>query len=122
MGNHPSRSGVQFSGIPGLTTGTIIRGNTIDNEDADVVTNTPAEVDLHFNNLLGDQIGVDNLGSGTVNATNNYWGCFAGPGSSKCSSVSGARSDLRAIPQNPSPDSKAAEAVPRVSTNRARGL
>jgi parallel beta-helix repeat protein len=77
-----------FGGSP--ITGTVISGNTIDQEAADVVVGTPAEVDLHFNNLLGGEVGVDNLGPGTVNATNNYWGCFAGPGSAKCSSVSGS--------------------------------
>jgi hypothetical protein len=76
-----------FGGTP--ITGTVIRGNTINNEDADVVVNTPADVDLHFNNLLGGEIGVANTGSGTVNATRNYWGCFFGPNSNKCSSVSG---------------------------------
>ena len=87
----PGPTGINLNSGGGGTpiTGTVITGNTIDNESVDVVVNTPAEVDLHFNNLLGGQIGVDNLGTGTVNATRNYWGCFFGPGSNKCSSVSG---------------------------------
>ena len=87
----PGPTGINISSGFGGTpiTGTVISGNTIDQEAADVVVGTPAEVDLHFNNLLGGQIGVDNLGPGTVNATRNYWGCFAGPGSNNCSSVSG---------------------------------
>jgi parallel beta-helix repeat protein len=87
----PGPTGINLNSGGGGTpiTGTVISGNTIDNESVDVVTNTPAEVDLHFNNLLGGQIGVDNLGPGAVNATRNYWGCFFGPGSNKCSSVSG---------------------------------
>jgi hypothetical protein len=87
----PGPTGINISSGFGGTpiTGTVIAGNTIDQEAADVVVGTPAEVDLHFNNLLGGQIGVDNLGPGTVNATRNYWGCFAGPGSNNCSSVSG---------------------------------
>lgn len=87
----PGPTGINLNSGGGGTpiTGTVIWGNIIENEDDDVVINTPAEVDLHFNNLLGGGIGVDNLSPGTVNATNNYWGCFAGPTSSKCSSVSG---------------------------------
>jgi parallel beta-helix repeat protein len=87
----PGPAGINISSGFGGTpiTGSVISGNTIAQEAADVVVGTPAEVDLHFNNLLGGQIGVANLGPGTVNATRNYWGCFAGPGSSRCSSVSG---------------------------------
>jgi hypothetical protein len=86
----PGPTGINLNSGAGGTpiTGTIIRGNVIDNEDADVVTNTPAAVDLHFNNLLGGEIGVDNLGSGSVSATNNYWGCFNGPGARGCSTAS----------------------------------
>ena len=87
----PGPTGINLNSGGGGTpiTGTVIAGNKIDNETDDVVVNTPAEVDLHLNNLLGGQIGVANLGSGTVNASTNYWGCFFGPLSNKCSSVSG---------------------------------
>jgi parallel beta-helix repeat protein len=87
----PGAAGINISSGFGGTpiTGTVISGNTIDQEAADVVLSTPAEIDLHFNNLLGGQIGVANVGPGTVNATRNYWGCFSGPGSTRCSSVSG---------------------------------
>jgi hypothetical protein len=50
---------------------------------------SPAVVDTHLNNLLGQQIGIDNLGSGGVNATENWWGCAKGPGFPGCTSVSG---------------------------------
>jgi hypothetical protein len=87
----PGPTGINLNSGGGGTpiTGTVISGNTIENEAADVVINTPAKVDLHFNNLLSGEIGVDNLGAGTVNATKNYWGCFFGPKSNKCSSVNG---------------------------------
>lgn len=87
----PGPTGINLNSGGGGTpiTGTVIAGNKIDNEADDVVVNTPADVDLHLNNLLGGQIGVANLGSGTVNASTNYWGCFFGPLSNKCSSVSG---------------------------------
>jgi len=87
----PGPTGINLnSGAGGSPiTGTVISGNVIDHETDDVAINTPAEVNLHFNNLLGGQTGVANLGSGTINATNNYWGCFNGPGSRSCSGVSG---------------------------------
>jgi hypothetical protein len=71
-------------------TGTVIFGNTIKNEAVDVATNTPAEVNVNFNNLLGGQVGIANLGPGTVNGIKNYWGCFAGPGGKNCSTISGS--------------------------------
>ena len=87
----PGLTGINVnSGMGGTPiTGTVIWGNTITNEADDVVTNTPAEVDLHFNNLLGGATGVDNLGPGTVDARTNYWGCFGGPGAKGCSTISG---------------------------------
>jgi parallel beta-helix repeat protein len=88
----PGPTGINLNSGGGGTpiTGTVISGNRIDNETDDIAVNTPAKVDIHFNNLLGGQTGVDNLGSGTVDATYNYWGCFSGPNSNKCSSVSGS--------------------------------
>jgi nitrous oxidase accessory protein NosD len=94
----PGPAGINLNSGAGGTpiTGTVIWANIIENEDVDVAVNTPADVDLHFNNLLGGGIGVANLGAGTVNATRNYWGCFAGPSSNKCSSVSGP--DVDSVP------------------------
>lgn len=88
----PGPAGINLNSGQGGTpiTGTVISGNTIDHESVDVAINTPAAVDLHFNNLLGEETGVANLGPGAVNATNNYWGCFFGPGANRCSSVSGS--------------------------------
>lgn len=77
---------------------TIISENTISDEDVDVAVNTPAEVDLHLNDLLGGKVGVANVCAfdkakvctGYADATENYWGCAAGPGSAGCSKISGA--------------------------------
>jgi parallel beta-helix repeat protein len=76
--------------------GTIISQNVIENEQVDVAVNTPVEVDVHFNDLLGGNIGVANVCTldapackGTVDATENYWGCSAGPGGAGCSTTSG---------------------------------
>ena len=72
-------------------TGTVIVQNIIKNEQVDIVANTGTGglVDAHLNNLLGKATGVDNLGTGTVNATVNWWGCSKGPGASGCASVAG---------------------------------
>jgi hypothetical protein len=42
--------------------------NVIDDEPVDIVTNTPARVAVHLNDLLDG-----NIGAGTVDATENWW-------------------------------------------------
>ena len=71
--------------------GTIISQNYIKTEQVDVGVNTPTEVLVNLNNLYatGLNLGVDNLGTGSVNATENWWGCTGGPGSNGCSTASG---------------------------------
>jgi parallel beta-helix repeat protein len=83
----PGTTGINVFGVSPIT-GTVIAQNTVKDEHDAIVANTPAPVNPHLNNLLGD-FGVENIGSGTVDATNNYWGCFNGPGSSGCSKTSG---------------------------------
>jgi len=76
--------------------GTVISDNVIQDEEVDVAVNTPATVDAHFNNLLGGNVGVANVCgldsaacTGTIDATENFWGCAAGPGGSGCTTTSG---------------------------------
>lgn len=82
-------TGINIFGVSPIT-GTIIAENMIDHEQVDVAIKTPSAVALHFNTLSDGVIGVDNLGTGTVDATQNYWGCSGGPGAKGCSNVSGA--------------------------------
>lgn len=90
--------------------GTVIADNIILNEDIDIAVNTPAEVDIHLNDLLGGKIGVGDVCSldaskactGSIDATENYWGCSAGPGGNGCSTASG--SDVRFSPWLSEPD------------------
>ena len=85
----PGPTGINVFGVSPVT-GTVITENTIKNESIDVVANTPAVVTVHLNNLVGSgMIGVDNLGSGRVDATENWWGCSAGPTKKNCSSAVG---------------------------------
>ena len=67
--------------------GLIIAKNEIRGEQTDIVINLPSPVSLHLNDLLGSGFGVQNLGTGTVNATANWWGCDDGPGTGGCSDV-----------------------------------
>jgi len=84
--------------------GTIISQNVIRDEDVDIAVNTPAEVDIHLNDLLGGKVGVANVCAfdhatactGSIDATENFWGCHAGPGGAGCTTASGA--DVRFTP------------------------
>ena len=97
----PGRVGININsgggGSPVL--GTVIAQNVISDEDVDIAINTPAVVDIHLNNLLDGKVGVANVCTfdgnsatactGTINATQNYWGCASGPGTLGCSTTSG---------------------------------
>jgi hypothetical protein len=84
--------------------GTIISQNVIRNEQVDIAVNTPNEVDAHLNDLLGGKIGVADVCAldkatactGSIDATENFWGCTAGPGGKGCATISG--SDIRFTP------------------------
>lgn len=79
----------------GAVNGTVISQNVIKDEADDIVINTstvistPALVNAHQNNLNGNGVGIANLGKGSVDATNNWWGCAKGPNAPGCSSVTG---------------------------------
>jgi len=81
-------TGINVFGVSAAS-GTIISGNTITNESLDVVVNTPTSANVNLNNLIGKGIGVQNLSTGTVDATQNWWGCSKGPGGSGCTTISG---------------------------------
>jgi len=76
--------------------GMIIAENIIRDEDIAVAISTPADVDVHLNNLLNGKIGVANVCAtdgascaGTIDATQNFWGCSAGPNAGTCATTSG---------------------------------
>jgi len=85
----PGSTGINIFGVSPIL-GTIISQNVIKDEAVDVAVNTPSIVAVHLNNLLGKMIGLANLGAGSVNATQNWWGCSMGPGSPGCSHASGS--------------------------------
>ncbi len=86
-------TGVSLLGVS-LISGTVIAHNVIENEAIDIAVNNAnnatAAIDAHLNDLLGGGIGIANLGAGTINAQQNWWGCAGGPGTPGCSSVTGA--------------------------------
>jgi parallel beta-helix repeat protein len=102
----PGRVGININSGDGGSPvrGTVISHNVIRDEDVDIAVNTPAEVDIHLNDLLGGKIGVADVcvldGSkactGSIDATENFWGCPAGPGGPECTTASG--SDIRSTP------------------------
>lgn len=75
--------------------GTVAEQNVIKSETVDLVFNIAvpagptASLEAHNNNFNGHGFGVDNIGVGVVNATNNWWGCAQGPDAGGCSSVAG---------------------------------
>ena len=106
VGNHFSGNGADNPGAPtpgptginvfsmGLITGTVISQNTFDNEAIDVGFSAPAgQLNVHFNDF-SKGIGIDNLsapGTETVDATENWWNCAAGPdGGKRCATAQGS--------------------------------
>jgi hypothetical protein len=100
----PGRVGININSGDGGSPvrGTIISHNVIRDEDVDIAVNTPAEVDIHLNDLLGEKVGVADvcaldkatICTGSIDATENYWGCRKGPGGKECSTASGADVDF----------------------------
>ncbi|MCU1320848.1 MAG: hypothetical protein JWM43_497 [Acidobacteriaceae bacterium] len=74
----PGPTGINLYSLTPVT-GNIISGNSIQNESYDVVVKVPALVQVNFNALLGLQNGLNNLGVGPVDATQNWWSCPNGP-------------------------------------------
>ena len=84
----PGTAGINLFSLAPVN-GTIIAQNTIRSQQNAVVVNIPSgTVQVHLNNLQ-TTVGVNNLGAGKIDASNNYWGCSAGPGNYGCAGVVG---------------------------------
>ena len=82
-------TGINIFGVSPIT-GTVISQNVITHESLDIVVSTPGDVEADNNDLHGSgRVGVQNVGTGTVDATDNWWGCKDGPGLFPCSNVNG---------------------------------
>ncbi len=77
---------INVDGAPGPS-GIVVSKNVIKDEMNDVVVHTPESVSVNWNNLNGGGMGVVNLGTASVDASNNWWGCAQGPGANGCSGM-----------------------------------
>jgi len=76
----PGPTGINLYSLTPVT-GNIISGNSIQNEAYGVGVSNPALVQVQFN-AFHSQFGVGNLGLGPVDASENWWSCPNGPGTS----------------------------------------
>src|SRR5258706_480609 len=83
--NNPFDCGITLAVI----TGTVIAGNTIQQETIGIAVKTNSMVEAHLNNFINPLIGVDNIDGGSVDATLNWWGCSRGPTAAGCADISG---------------------------------
>ncbi|HEV2135826.1 MAG TPA: right-handed parallel beta-helix repeat-containing protein [Terracidiphilus sp.] len=97
-GNGPDNPGAPTPGptainifSKGPITGTVISQNNFANEAIDVGYSAPTgQVNVHFNDFSAG-IAIRNVGSGTVDATENWWNCPKGPGGTgRCATVMGS--------------------------------
>jgi parallel beta-helix repeat protein len=95
----PGKTGINFFGahtstVPGGLSGSQIYGNTISNEDDAIIYNSGVPLVVHLNNIINaGSNGINNIdttGIGSVDASQNYWGCTTGPSSSGCSALVGS--------------------------------
>lgn len=84
----PGTTGIMIFAA-GPITGTVVAQNQIEREAIAIAVKTPSAVDLHLNDFDNHRTGVANLGNGTIDATENWWGCGAGPGNPGCASADG---------------------------------
>jgi Right handed beta helix region len=84
-------TGINIAGIAAASpiTGTEITNNVIKDEGIDIAAHAAGLVVAQQNNLNGNGDGVANLGTGSVDARNNWWGCAKGPNAQGCSSTAG---------------------------------
>jgi parallel beta-helix repeat protein len=100
VGNTMSGNGLDFedaatTGPTGINifsiapvTGIIVAENVISNEALGLVFNAPGAITATLNNFTVTT-GVDNVGAGTVNAKQDWWGCSAGANSTGCATEVG---------------------------------
>jgi nitrous oxidase accessory protein NosD len=85
----PGTTGINLYSVAPVW-GTIVAENTIEDEEVDVAFKAPSgQMNVHLNDFFNKGIGVDNLGTGTIDATENWWKCPNGPGAHGCATVSG---------------------------------
>lgn len=87
--NSPGPTGISILSF-GPVLGTVISQNTFGDEIADVTFNAPSgSIQAHLNNFTANAIAVDSEASGSVDASQNFFGCPAGPGGPGCATIMG---------------------------------
>jgi hypothetical protein len=71
-------------------TGTIVVKNVFDDEAFDLVLNIPKGQLIAHLNSFDTGVGVANLSTGAISATENWWDCQTGPAGGNCASVQGS--------------------------------
>lgn len=72
-------------------TGNHLAGNVRGINVAESGLTSPAQMQVHFNEIVGNSTaGIENNSSVTIDATNNWWGCNSGPNTSGCDSTTGS--------------------------------
>jgi nitrous oxidase accessory protein NosD len=85
----PGPTGINLYSV-GPVWGTIVSENVIEDETVGIAFKAPkGRIDAHLNNFLFKGIGADNLGSGILDATENWWKCPKGPGANGCATAAG---------------------------------
>jgi nitrous oxidase accessory protein NosD len=85
----PGTTGINLYSV-GPVWGTMVAENVIDDEAIDIAFKAPSgQINAHLNNFTNKSIGVDNLGAGSIDATENWWKCSKGPDAHGCATVSG---------------------------------
>jgi parallel beta-helix repeat protein len=85
----PGTTGINiYSAAP--VSGIVVANNDFNGEAIDIAFKAPSGyITVHFNDFDANGIGIDNLGAGTIDATENWWNNAAGPSASG-STTSGA--------------------------------
>jgi hypothetical protein len=96
------KAGIAITADPGAgpITGIRIVGNRLFNEGVDVVFSAPGQLAAHQNNFF-DEVGVANLGTGSVDATLNWWKCSRGPGNPGCAATDGLNIQVAPVLERP---------------------
>ncbi len=81
-------AGINLASIATVT-GTVVSQNVISQEAIAFAFTAPGQATATLNNFTAG-IGIHNGGSGTVDGTENWWGCLGGPASVACASSSGS--------------------------------
>lgn len=104
-------NGISLLVMGGEVSGLVFSENRFANESVDIAVRiVPSDVAVtaQLNKFQANAVGIENLANGTINATENWWGCPKGPGHPGCSTVSGGgASGVTSTPwlTNPPPNS-----------------